>query len=151
LENVTRESPHQVAWVLLLFGVGLTIGNFVGGRLGDWRLMPAVIGIFAMLMVVLAGFTVTDHMSWPAVATVFVWGALAFALVSPLQMRVVNEASGAPNLASTLNQGAFNLGNAGGAFAGDFALTHGLSYGSMPWIGAGLAAIGLAFSLWSYG
>jgi MFS transporter, DHA1 family, inner membrane transport protein len=84
------------------------------------------------------------------VATLFVWGALAFALVSPLQMRVVNEASGAPNLASTLNQGAFNLGNAAGAFAGDLALTHGLSYGNVPWIGAGLAAAGLGVALVSY-
>jgi DHA1 family inner membrane transport protein len=149
LEQVTRDTPHQVTWVLLLFGVGLTLGNILGGRLGDWRLMPSVIGIFVMLIVVLAGFTVTSHMPWLAVATVFVWGALAFGLVSPLQMRVVNEASGAPNLASTLNQGAFNLGNAAGAFAGDLALTHGLSYGNIPWIGTGLAAAGLGFSLLS--
>ena len=78
------------------------------------------------------------------------WGVLAFALVSPLQMQVVNQASGAPNLASTLNQGAFNLGNAAGAFAGELALTDGVSYGNIPWIGAGLAALGLAFSLLSH-
>jgi DHA1 family inner membrane transport protein len=150
LERVSGDSPHQVTWVLLLMGLGLTIGNLVGGWLGDWRLMPSVIGIFAVLILVLAGFTVTDHLSRLAVATVFVWGAVAFALVSPLQVRVVNEASGAPNLASTLNQGAFNLGNATGAFAGDLALTHGLSYGNVPWIGAGLAAAGLAVALVSY-
>jgi DHA1 family inner membrane transport protein len=112
--------------------------------------MPSVIGMFIVLVLVLASFTVTDHLSRLSVATVFVWGAVAFALVSPLQMRVVNEASGAPNLASTLNQGAFNLGNAAGAFAGDLALTHGLSYGNVPWIGAGLAAAGLAVALVSY-
>jgi DHA1 family inner membrane transport protein len=108
LERVSGDSPHQVTWVLLLLGLGLTIGNLVGGRLGDWRLMPSVIGIFAVLILVLAGFTVTDHLARLSMATLFVWGGLAFALVSPLQMRVVNEASGAPNLASTLNQGAFN-------------------------------------------
>src|SRR3984893_10335884 len=150
LERVSGDSPHQVTWVLLLLGLGLTIGNLVGGRLGDWRLMPSVIGIFTVLILVLATFTVTDHLSRLSVATVFVWGAVAFALVSPLQMRVVNEASGAPNLASTLNQGAFNIGNAAGAFAGDLALTHGLSYGSVPWIGAGLAAAGLGVALVSY-
>jgi len=53
-------------------------------------------------------------------------------------------------LASTLNQGAFNLGNAAGAFAGELALTDGVSYGNIPWIGAGLAALGLAFSLLSH-
>jgi DHA1 family inner membrane transport protein len=150
LERVSGDSPHQVTWVLLLLGLGLTIGNLVGGRLGDWRLMPSVIGVFTLLVLVLAGFTVTDHLPRLSVATLFVWGALAFALVSPLQMRVVNEASGAPNLASTLNQGAFNLGNAAGAFAGDLALTHGLSYGNVPWIGAGLAAAGLGVALVSY-
>jgi DHA1 family inner membrane transport protein len=150
LENVTRDSPHQVTWLLLLFGVGLTFGNFLGGRLGDWRLMPSVIAIFIFLIAVLCVLTVTSHIAWLAAATIFVWGVLAFALVSPLQMQVVNEASEAPNLASTLNQGAFNLGNAAGAFAGELALTDGVSYGNIPWIGAGLAALGLAFSVVSY-
>jgi DHA1 family inner membrane transport protein len=48
LENVTGVSSHHVALVLMVFGVGLTFGNMLGGRLGDWRPMPAVIGIFAM-------------------------------------------------------------------------------------------------------
>src|SRR5258708_36640618 len=95
----------------------------------------------------LASFTATDHLPRLSVATLFVWGAVAFALVSPLQMRGVNEASGAPNLASTLNQGAFNLGNAAGAFAGDLALTAGLSYANIPWIGAALAAAGPGLAL----
>jgi MFS transporter, DHA1 family, inner membrane transport protein len=150
LENVTRDSPHQVTWVLLLFGVGLTFGNILGGRLGDWRLMPSVIAIFILLVAVLGVLTITSPMPWLAGTTIFVWGALAFGLVSPLQMRVVNEASGAPNLASTLNQGAFNLGNAAGAFAGELALTDGVAYGNIPWIGAGFAALGLAFSLLSH-
>jgi DHA1 family inner membrane transport protein len=150
LENVTRESPHQVTWVLLLFGVGLTFGNILGGRLGDWRLMPSVIAIFILLVMVLGVLTITSPMPWLAGTTIFVWGALAFGLVSPLQMRVVNEAPGAPNLASTLNQGAFNLGNAAGAFAGELALTDGVAYGNIPWIGAGFAALGLAFSLLSH-
>jgi DHA1 family inner membrane transport protein len=150
LERVSGDSPQRVTWVLLLLGLGLTIGNLVGGRLGDWRLMPSVIGIFTLLILVLASFTVTDHLPRLSAATLFVWGAVAFALVSPLQMRVLNEASGAPNLASTLNQGAFNLGNAAGAFAGDLALTHGLSYGKVPWIAAGFAAAGLGVALLSY-
>jgi len=147
LENVTGVSSHHVALVLMVFGVGLTFGNILGGRLGDWRLMPAVIGIFAMLIMVLVTFTVTSRLLWPAVATVFCWGTLAFALISPLQMRVVNEAAGAPNLASTVNQGAFNFGNAGGAWIGGLALTGGLAYGNIPWIGDGLAGAALALSV----
>jgi DHA1 family inner membrane transport protein len=150
LENVTRQSPHQVTWALVVFGAGLTAGNLAGGRLGDWRLMPSVIGIFVLLIAVLAAFTVTDHAAWLALPTLFVWGALTFALVSPLQMRVMSEASDAPNLASTLNQGAFNLGNASGAMVGGLALADGVGYGSIPWLGAALAAGGLMLSVLSY-
>ena len=77
--------------------------------------MPSVIGILALLIPVLVLFTLTTASLVPAAATVFCWGLLAFALVSPLQMRVVNEAAQAPNLAST-QSGAFNLGNAAGAW-----------------------------------
>ncbi|MEA3154280.1 MAG: transporter, family, inner rane transport protein [Betaproteobacteria bacterium] len=150
LETVTRESPHEVTWALVIFGAGLTLGNLVGGRLGDWRLMPSVIAIFILLIGVLAGFAVMDRVLWLALPTLFVWGSLTFALVSPLQMRVMSEASDAPNLASTLNQGAFNLGNASGAFVGGIALTDGLAYGSIPLIGAALATAGLMFSVLSY-
>ena len=79
-----------------------------------------------------------------------VWGIVAFALVSPLQMRVVSEASDAPNLASTLNQGAFNLGNAGGAWFGGLAITHGVSYQHLPWLGAVIAVLALMFAIWSH-
>ena len=150
LETVTHESPHQVTWALVVFGAGLTLGNLAGGRLGDWRLMPSVIAIFILLIGVLCAFTFTARVPWLALPTLFVWGALTFALVSPLQMRVMSEASEAPNLASTLNQGAFNLGNASGAFVGGIALTDGLAYGSLPWIGAALAAAGLIFSVISH-
>jgi DHA1 family inner membrane transport protein len=88
LENVTRESPHQVTWVLMLFGVGLMFGNFLGGRLGDWRLMPSVVAIFALLILVLGVLSVASHIAWLAYTTIFVWAVLAFALVSPLQMKV---------------------------------------------------------------
>jgi len=150
LEHVTGVIAHNVTLILLLFGVALTLGNFVGGRLGDWRLMPAMIGILVLLIAVLAAFAQTNREVWTACANIFGWGILAFALISPLQMRVVNEASGAPNLASTLNQGAFNFGNATGAWVGGSALDHGLGYGELPWIGAGLATLALALTVLSY-
>ena len=150
LNEVTGLAPRQVTYVLLLFGVGLTVGNYVGGRLGDWRLMPAIIIAFVMLIGVLAVFSETLTSFVPAVITVMVWGIVAFALVSPLQMRVVSEASDAPNLASTLNQGAFNLGNAGGAWFGGLAITHGVSYQHLPWLGAVIAVLALMFAIWSH-
>ena len=139
LQGVTGLDPTAVAAVLILFGVGITVGNILGGRLADWKLMPSMIGILAALATVLAIFAFTSHFTWPAIVTIFVWGMIDFALVSPLQIRVVDKARDAPNLASTLNQGAFNLGNASGAWIGGTALTLGLDYSALPWVGAGLA------------
>ena len=150
LENVTRISPDAVTLMLLLFGVGLTAGNLLGGRLGDWKLMPSVIGILTILILILALFTATSSSLVPAAVTIFAWGVLAFALISPLQMRVVNTAAQAPNLASTLNQGAFNLGNAIGAWIGGVSLTYGVPYHELPWIGAALAAAALLIGVVSY-
>ncbi len=150
LESVTRIKPHEVTFMLLLFGTGLTLGNFIGGRLGDWKLMPSVVGIFILLVLVLTLFTRTSHFVVPAAATIFIWGMLVFALVAPLQMRVVNEAAKAPNLASTVNQGAFNFGNATGAWIGGLALTAGLPYAQLPWIGVALAIVAVALSLYSH-
>ena len=150
LQNVTLISPHEVTLMLLLFGIGLTAGNFLGGWLGDWKLMPSVIGILALLIPVLSLFTLTSASLVPAAVTIFCWGLLAFALISPLQMHVVNEAAQAPNLASTLNQGAFNLGNAAGAWIGGLALTNGLAYRELPWIGVALAAVAFTLSFLSH-
>jgi MFS transporter, DHA1 family, inner membrane transport protein len=150
LENVTRVSAQAVTPILLMFGVGLTIGNLLGGRLGDWKLMPSLLAFLTVLVAILALFTVTSDTPVPAMATIFVWGVLAFALISPLQMRVTGEAWQAPNLASTINVGAFSLGNAVGAWIGAIALIHGQPYDRLPWIGAALAAAALVLTAVSY-
>jgi MFS transporter, DHA1 family, inner membrane transport protein len=84
----------------------------------------------------MAVFTKTSHASLPAAVTVFVWGVAAFATVPPLQMRVVAKAAAAPNLASTLNIGAFNVGNAMGAWLGGLAIAHGVALDALPWVAA---------------
>ncbi|MCK8785722.1 MFS transporter [Roseomonas sp. NAR14] len=150
LQHVTGLSQDWTTAALLLFGVGLTVGNLIGGRMADWRLMPSVIGLFVALAAVLAGFSVTAARATPALLTLFAWGALAFALVSPLQIRVVNEARDAPNLASTVNQGVFNIGNAAGAWIGGVAIGAGVGYAEIPLIGAAVALVALGFALWSY-
>jgi DHA1 family inner membrane transport protein len=150
LETVTRISPHGVTLMLFLFGVGLTAGNFLGGKLADWKLMPSVIGLLAALIPVLSIFTMTSAGTIAAAVTLFIWGVVSFALIAPLQTRVVNEAAQAPNLASTLNQGAFNLGNAVGAWIGGLGLTLGVGYADLPWIGALLAVLALLLAVISH-
>jgi DHA1 family inner membrane transport protein len=89
LQQQAHVSVGATGWVLVLFGAGTTLGNLLGGRLADWRLMPALIGILAVLGLVLLGFAWTMQHTLLAVLTVFVWGVAAFATVPPLQMRVV--------------------------------------------------------------
>ncbi|MBB2932500.1 MFS transporter [Paraburkholderia silvatlantica] len=147
LEDVTGFSPHEVTFVLLLFGLGLTVGSTLGGKLADWKLMRSLLTFLAMIAVVLAAFSLTMHNQIAAMATIFVWGILAFAIVPPLQILIVDRASDAPNLASTLNQGAFNLGNAGGAWIGGVAISAGAPLTALPWVGVATAFAALALTL----
>ena len=147
LQQQAHVSVGATGWVLVLFGAGTTLGNLLGGRLADWRLMPALIGILAVLGLVLLGFAWTMQHTLLAVVTVFVWGVAAFATVPPLQMRVVQQAGAAPNLASTLNIAAFNLGNALGAFLGGAVITAGLGLPAVSVAGAAVAWLGLAVTV----
>ena len=147
LESITRVSPHAVTWVLVLFGASITIGNFLGGRLGDWKPMPLLLTGLVLLIVILIAMPLAMPHLIPAVALIFVWGLVHFCAIAPLQPRIVDQAKGAPNLASTLNQGAFNLGNALGASLGGLVLTAGYGYLKLPVAGAAVAAVCLAVAM----
>jgi DHA1 family inner membrane transport protein len=140
LETVTRVSPHGVTIVLLLFGVGITVGNLLGGALSDWRPMRFLVMSLVALLGAIVCLYFAEPYVIPMVAAVLVWGAIAFAAGTPLQARIVEQASAAPNLASTLNQGAFNLGNASGATLGGMLLTAGIGYRQLP-IASGLVTL----------
>ncbi|MDB5992515.1 MAG: arabinose transporter permease, partial [Herbaspirillum sp.] len=147
LEQVSGFSPHGVTLILVLFGGGLTIGNTVGGKLADRALMPSLMAILAVLIIVMAVFAKTSHSQIAAAVTIFVWGVAAFATIPPLQMRVVEKAAAAPNLASTLNIGAFNLGNAAGAWLGGLVIGQGYTLDMLPWVAAAVtvAALGVTW------
>jgi DHA1 family inner membrane transport protein len=147
LEQITHLSPSSVSKVLVVFGVGITVGNLVGGRLADWKQMAVLIVGIMLLIVILLVMPFLELSLTPAVIMIFVWGAVHFATGSPLQARIVEQAKGAPNLASTLNQGAFNLGNALGASLGGIMLTQGISYRYLPWGSAAVAGVALAVAL----
>ncbi|GFM95350.1 hypothetical protein Sfulv_01610 [Streptomyces fulvorobeus] len=101
------------------------------------------------LALVLALFTIGAHHKVAAAAAVFLIGALGFATVPPLQKRVLDHAHGAPTLASAVNIGAFNAGNALAAWLGGIAISGGLGYTSPNWVGAALATSALALAFLS--
>lgn len=143
LADITHASPGFVAFALVLIGVGFTVGNTLGGRLADWSLDGATKLILATLAIVMAilPWLMTTHVG-TAIGLV-VWGAAAFGIVPPVQMRVMQAAAQAPGLASSVNIGAFNLGNAVGAALGGVVISQGLGYAAVPLAGAVLAAGGL--------
>ena len=147
LEQVTHLAPSAVTWVLVVFGVGITLGNLLGGKLADWRQMPVLFGGLALLLVIFLLMPLTERSAAPAVTMVFVWGFVSFATGSPLQARIVDQAKGAPNLASTLNQGAFNLGNALGASLGGLVLTTGFGYQRLSFASAAVICVALLLAL----
>ncbi len=146
LTEVSGFSARGVTGVLFAAGIGLTVGNLVGGRLADRNLLATVAGGFLGIVAVLALLAGIAPFAGPSVAALVLWSGLAFALVSPLQIWVVEAARDAPNLASTLNQGAFNLGNAVGAWLGGTALTLGASYRELPLLAAAVSCAGLALA-----
>ncbi|MBB2748492.1 UNVERIFIED_ORG: DHA1 family inner membrane transport protein [Microbispora rosea subsp. rosea] len=138
-----------VTWLLVLFGLGMVAGNLVGGRFADRALMPMLYVSLGALAVVLAAFTLTAHSKILAAVTVALIGALGFATVPPLQKRVLDLAHGAPTLASAVNIGAFNLGNALSSWLGGLVIAAGLGYTAPNWVGALLTASALVLAVLS--
>ncbi|GGY50603.1 MFS transporter [Streptomyces omiyaensis] len=149
MTEVAGYSDGAVTWLLVLFGIGMFLGNLLGGRYADRALMPLLYVTLGGLALVLALFTFAAHHKVLAAVAIALVGALGFATVPPLQKRVLDQAHGAPTLASAVNIGAFNLGNALAAWLGGLVISAGLGYTAPNWVGALLAAAALGLALWS--
>lgn len=150
LTQVTGLPESAVSPILLVFGGGLAVGNILGGKLADRATMPAVLGTLVALAAVLGAMQFTIGTPFTAVVFVGLLGIASFATVAPMQLRVLEKASGAgQNLASSLNIAAFNLGNALGAWMGGVVIDHGPGLRALGWVAALLTLAGLAIALWS--
>ena len=143
LVQFTHASPTFITMMLVLIGIGFSIGNHFGGKFADLSLDKTLIGFLALLIGLMLIFPILAKTQLGAAIGLVIWGAAAFAIVPPLQMRVMAVAHEASGLASSVNVGAFNLGNAIGAAAGGAVLSIGLNYTAVSIIGAILAGVGL--------
>ncbi|MEJ1192063.1 MFS transporter [Pseudarthrobacter sp. CCNWLW207] len=143
LTEVSGFAATTVPWLLIVFGVGLFIGNTLGGKAADRNVDRTLMVVLAVLVVVLVGFALTAGNQVLTVASIILMGGFGFATVPGLQMRVMKYASSAPTLASGANIGAFNVGNALGAWLGGVTITAGLGYTSPIWAGAAITLLGL--------
>ena len=150
LRDVTGISPEGVTWTLFLIGIGLTVGNLIGGKLADWRLGTTLAIVFAAIALTSAIFFYTSRFVIPAEITLFLWAAATFAAVPALQVGVVGFGQDAPNLVSTINIGAFNTGNALGAWVGGLVIDAGFNLDRVPLAAAAMALIGLVATALTY-
>ncbi|QSB52424.1 MFS transporter [Acinetobacter calcoaceticus] len=147
LAEFTHASPTFITFMLMLIGVGFSIGNHLGGRFADLSINKTLIGFLVLLIVMMVTFPILAQSQIGAAIALVIWGAATFALVPPLQMRVMSVAHEAPGLASSVNIGAFNLGNAVGAAAGALVLDLGWGYSAVSFAGALLAGLALLLVL----
>ncbi|MFI1563246.1 MFS transporter [Streptomyces sp. NPDC020490] len=143
LTDAAGYADASVTLLLALFGVGATAGNLLGGRLADRSMRGTLFGGLTALAAVLLLFPVLMRAEWSAAAAVTLLGLAAFVTGSPLQLMVMEKAAAGPSLASSANQAAFNLANAGGAWIGGLALASGSGPTSPALAGAALAVLGL--------
>ncbi|MCC8908233.1 MULTISPECIES: MFS transporter [unclassified Curtobacterium] len=140
LTSVSGFSSGAVPWLLIVFGVGLFVGNFAGGKLASRSIDGTLLVVLVVLTVVLAVFAAVAASPVLTVIALVLMGAFGFATVPALQTRVMQYADHAPTLASGANIAAFNLGNALGAWIGGLTIAAGLGYTSPIWAGAGITA-----------
>lgn len=149
LIHQTGMSPASVPLVLIVFGVGMILGNIFGSRLADRSLMGTIVGVLIWNVVILTTFYLVADIAWATVLVVLLTGG-SFALVPALQTRLMDVAEDAQTLAAALNHSAFNIANALGAWLGGVSIAAGFGWSSTGWVGAGLAAGGILLFLWSY-
>lgn len=149
LTQVTGFADAAVSPILLVFGVGMIVGNLLGGRWADRRLVGALFGTLLALAAVMGLMAFALHSRVAMVLFTGLLGAAAFATVSPLQLWVLQKAGGAQSLASSLNIGAFNLGNALGAWLGGVVIEQGLGLAALPWVATLVPLSAFAVALWA--
>ncbi|MEZ8284431.1 MFS transporter [Vibrio splendidus] len=141
--HITGYSQESVTWILVIVGVGLIIGNTLGGRSSDKNLGKASMfwAVAMIVSLVVVGLVVDNKILF--VAAAFVFGIASFANVPAMQLRVINHGGEGQELAATANISAFNLANAFGGFLGGMVLDSQLGAGMIPFAAVVVPVIGL--------
>lgn len=147
LTDVSGFSADSITYILVLAGLGMLVGNFIGGKLAD-RFSPAKASVSLLIAMAVSLFIVhyvSSNQTLSLVMT-FITGAIAFAVAAPIQMLMINTAKGSEMIAASVSQASFNIGNALGAFLGGLPLAAGYDYTSPVWVGTVMALIGAVFA-----
>ncbi|NRF41856.1 MFS transporter [Pedobacter foliorum] len=147
LTEVSGFAANSITYILVVAGLGMLVGNFIGGKLAD-KISPAK-ATLTLLVAMSISLLIVHYVSGNQVMAIimtFVTGAIAFAAASPIQMLMINTAKGSEMLAASVSQASFNIGNALGAFLGGLPLAAGFDYTSPVSVGSIMALTGAAFA-----
>jgi MFS transporter, DHA1 family, inner membrane transport protein len=148
--NVTGLSEGFVPVVLVIAGVGMTVGNFVGGHLADVSLKRGLFAFFALLLVGLVGLALTAQSVVGLLVFVFLIDAASAAVSPAIQTRLMNVAGDSQTLAAAINHASLNIGNSVGAALGGAAIAASLGYLSVTWVGVVLCGLGIIVAVISF-
>ncbi len=139
-----------VPLALILAGVGMTIGNIIGGHVADHALRRGLFVFFGILLIALAGLALAGTSPIAVFTAVFLVG-LASAGMSPIiQTRLINVAGDSQTLAAAINHASLNIGNSLGAALGGVVVAAGFGYLSVTWVGLVLCVLGLVIAIVSF-
>ena len=147
--EVTRLDPTFVPIALVCVGLGMTIGNIVGGRAADRNIMVTVFACFGIFVVSLIGFALFASNPVGLLVGLFAVGFAASALSPAIQTRLMDVAGDSQTLAAAVNHSSLNLGNSLGAYIGGVTIAAGFGYLSPAWAGLILCAPGILLAVFS--
>jgi DHA1 family inner membrane transport protein len=148
--GVTKLDAALVPIVLVVVGLGMTLGNLIGGRAADRNVEVTIFLSFAVFAASLAAFGLTAHTTVGLLVSVFVVGAAVSALSPAIQTRLMDVAGESQTLAAAANHAALNVGNSLGAFLGGVAIAAGFGYLSPAWIGLALCVPAVLIAVASF-
>ncbi|SFD06562.1 MFS transporter [Algibacter pectinivorans] len=148
ITDVAGHSKEVVSYAMILAGLGMVIGNFLGAKLAE-KFLP-IYAIIIILVAMVISLSLNTYLASDKVMVLvmtFIIGVVTFCISTPIQMAIINASKGSETLGSSLNQSAFNIGNASGAYLAGLPIAMGYGYTSADWVGAAMAGAGILISI----
>ncbi|XMO86071.1 MFS transporter [Algibacter sp. AS12] len=148
ITDVAGHSKEVVSYAMILAGLGMVIGNFLGAKLAE-KFLP-IYAIIIILVAMAISLSLNTYLASDKVMVLvmtFIIGVVTFCISTPIQMAIINASKGSETLGSSLNQSAFNIGNASGAYLAGLPIAMGYGYTSADWVGAAMAGTGILISI----
>ncbi|MAO07806.1 MAG: MFS transporter [Alteromonas sp.] len=148
LTEIAQMPEYMVSYAMIIAGLGMVVGNFLGAKMAEWfsPLKSVAISLIFMVLILVVNSLLASY-GIALLILSFVIGMITFTVVTPIQMAIVRAAKGSEKLGSSLNQSAFNMGNASGAYFGGLPMVYGYAVPYSGFVGAGLAGMGVCIAV----